>query len=239
MKADAPAKSPTPETSNPPSPHPEKAPPVTRPRLNLQKRTVSEADPSTSPATAGDSKASPFGAARPVDTAAKERELDEKRQIAIRQKKEADDKAKAERAEEKRLAKESGDLDKVNTPTSPKAGKELSQVKENGEEGTPTQPAPKFDILRRADSGMNDMIADEENDEEGEPRLPVDDKAVKPKEIIVDSPAGQTNGSWRNQGAKQPETTAEALEEEGWSTVSKPTKQRNNRRNVSSRALAS
>lgn len=239
MKPDAPVKSPTPETSNPPSPHPEKAAPASRPRLNLQKRTVSEADPATSPAATSDTKASPFGAARPVDTAAKERELDEKRQIAIRQKKEADEKAKAEKAEEKRSAKDKGDSDKVNTPTSPRVSKDATPLKENGEEPAQAQAPPKFDILRRADSGMNDMLADDDNDEDGETQLPVDDKAVKPKEIVVDSPAGQSNGSWRNQEAKQAETTADALEEEGWSTVSKPTKQRNNRRNVPTRALAS
>lgn len=230
-----PAKSPTPETSTPPSPAPPAAP-ATRPRLNLQKRTVSEADPGSSPNPGGDSKASPFGAARPVDTATKEREIEEKRQLAIRQKKEADDKVKAEKAEEKRQAKEK---DPEKAPSSPKLTREISQSKENGEEQT--QPTPKFDILRRADSNTNDMIADEDKEDEEEVPLPTDDKAVKPKEIVIDPAAGQANGSWRNgPGQKQPETTTEALEEDGWSTVSKPNKQRNNRRNNNaSRALAS
>ena len=75
--------------------------PAGRPRLNLQKRTVSEATDAAS--TAGsDSKASPFGAARPIDTAAREKEVEEKRQQALREKREADEKAK----EERRLAKE-------------------------------------------------------------------------------------------------------------------------------------
>ena len=238
MKKDAPAKSPTPETSNPPSPRPAAAaPPTSRPKLNLQKRTVSEADPSSSPA-GGDAKASPFGAARPVDTAAKERELEEKRLLSIREKKEADDKIKAEKAEEKRAGKEKADSDKA-APTSPKAGRESVQSKEGSEEGN--QATPKFDILRRVDSSTNDMVAEDENEEEGEIQAPVDDKAVKPKEIVVDAPSGQTNGSWRGKGPKPAaETTAETMEEEGWSTVSKPTKQRNNRRNnMPTRALAS
>jgi translation initiation factor 4B len=90
----------------PPSPAPAAAvvQPVTRPKLNLAKRTVSEAPDVTSPAlaSAGDSKPSPFGAARPIDTATREREIEEKRLLALREKKEADEKLK----EERRLAKE-------------------------------------------------------------------------------------------------------------------------------------
>ncbi|KAK3368160.1 hypothetical protein B0H63DRAFT_71267 [Podospora didyma] len=77
-----------------------------RPKLNLAKRTVTESPAVTSPALSAteskDSKASPFGAARPIDTAAREREIEEKRIQALKEKKEADEKAK----EEKRLAKE-------------------------------------------------------------------------------------------------------------------------------------
>lgn len=241
MRPDAPAKAPTPETSEPPSPAPAPAPaptPATRPKLNLQKRTVSEADPLTSPALSGDSKSSPFGAARPVDTAAKEKEVEEKRQLALRQKKEADEKLKAEKAEEKRLAKEKADQEKAKEPAS-KDAKEPSAAKENGEEEA--QSTPKFDILRRADTGMNDMVADDEHDEETGEQLPVDDKAVKPKEIVQTPTSARPNGSWRNAPATEaPEaSTAAALEEDGWSTVSKPTKQRNNRRNMPSRAMAS
>ncbi len=239
MQPDAPAKSPTPETSNPPSPRPTAAaPPISRPKLNLQKRTISEADPGTSPAASGDAKASPFGAARPVDTAAKERALEEKRLLTIREKKDAEEKAKADRLEEKRLAKDKVDVENP-TPTSPRVSRRESQSKEEGEEAP--VPTPKFDILRRVDSGTNDMLAEEENEEEEEVQLPIDDKAVKPKEVVVDGPPSQTNGAWRNKSQKKAEeTTTETLEEEGWSTVSKPTKQRNNRRNnMPTRALAS
>ncbi|KAL1864403.1 hypothetical protein VTK73DRAFT_5902 [Phialemonium thermophilum] len=73
-----------------------------RPKLQLAKRTVSEA-PATSPATStSDSKSSPFGGARPIDTAAREREIEEKRLAALKAKKEAEEKEK----EERRLAKE-------------------------------------------------------------------------------------------------------------------------------------
>lgn len=91
----------TPETSTPNSPGASAAPALAqRPKLNLTKRTVSEA-PADASSTA-DSKASPFGAARPIDTAAREKEVEERRQQAIKEKHEADEKAK----EERRVAKE-------------------------------------------------------------------------------------------------------------------------------------
>jgi len=107
MRPDAAAKSPTQSRSGseaPPSPAPAAAVPATRPKLNLAKRTVSEAPDVTSPAltSAGDSKASPFGAAKPIDTAAKEREIAEKREAALKEKKELEEKSK----EERRLARE-------------------------------------------------------------------------------------------------------------------------------------
>jgi translation initiation factor 4B len=232
MRPDPPAKSPTPETSAPPSPRPGVGP-GGRPRLNLQKRTVSEADPAASPSAGTDSKASPFGAARPVDTATKERAIEEKRQAAIRERKEAEDKVKAEKAEEKRLAKEKTDAEK---PESPKLTKTASRGELEEEEKQEKPAAPKFDILRR--ESTNDMIAEDEQEEAVGPEV---DREVKPKEIVV--PSSQANGgSWRKAGPKSPApetpTTAENLEEDGWSTVSKPNKQRNNRRGAP-RAIAS
>ncbi|RFN52516.1 hypothetical protein FIE12Z_3277 [Fusarium flagelliforme] len=102
MRPDA-AKPASPDTSAPPSPALSNAPTAQggRPRLNLTKRTISEA-PDASNASGSDAKASPFGAARPIDTAAREKEIEVKRQQAVQEKKEADEKAK----EEKRLAKE-------------------------------------------------------------------------------------------------------------------------------------
>lgn len=99
MRPDA-ANAPPAETPASPGAAPPAQAPGGRPRLNLQKRTVSEAADTSS--AAADSKASPFGAARPIDTAAREKEIEEKRLQAIQEKREADEKAK----EEKRLAKE-------------------------------------------------------------------------------------------------------------------------------------
>jgi len=249
MRPDAPAKSPTPETSNPPSPAPVAAP-ASRPRLNLQKRTVSEAEPTPATGGSSDSKASPFGAARPVNTAAKEREVEEKRQLAIRQKREADEKAKADKAEEKRLTREKTESERSKEPVAAKEPKAAAEPKTATEPKTSTEPkedeeeaaptAPRFDILRRQESGTNDMVT-EEAEEENEEEPIAEDKAVKPREIVRDS---KPNGSWRKPSASQeaPEdSTTGQMEEEGWSTVSKPTKQRNNRRQNygPSRAIAS
>lgn len=246
MRPDAPAKSPTPsrEASTPPSPAPAPAP-ATRPKLNLQKRTVSEADPGSSPAASiTDSKASPFGAARPVDTLARDQEIEEKRQLALRQRKEAEEKLKAEKAEEKRLAKDAKDVKEK--PVTEQVTKDTvaSDTQENGAEAS--QPGKNFEILRRTSEATNDMVAPEdvEDEEEAGEGAVVEDKAVKPKEIIREPPQAQANGAWRGKDTKkEPKSesnTATNLEEDGWSTVSKNTKQRNNRRgNQGARAVAS
>jgi len=78
------------------------AAPAARPRLNLAKRTVTEVASDTASPAASDSKASPFGAARPIDTATKEKEIADKREQTAKEQKEAEEKAK----EERRLAKE-------------------------------------------------------------------------------------------------------------------------------------
>ena len=112
--------SPAQEGDAPASPTPAAATPASRPRLNLQKRTVTE-NTDAPTAASSDSKASPFGAARPINTAAREQEIEEKRQQAIREKREADEKAK----EEKRLAKQAA---------AEKAAEATAQEEEAGKE---------------------------------------------------------------------------------------------------------
>ncbi|KAH0009627.1 RNA-binding domain-containing protein, partial [Aureobasidium melanogenum] len=199
MKPDSPAA--LPDASTPTSP----SAPAQRPRLNLAKRTVSEAPAENN--AAASSKASPFGAARPIDTSAREQEIEEKRQLAIREKKEADDKAR----EEKR-AKEA-------------ASKAEKGEKKEGED------SKQYEILRRMDEG-------DENDKEGvdadaEGTI-TDDKQVKPQEITREVPA-KTADSWRK--TEEPQTTAETMEDDGWSTVSAKTKNFNRR--GGNRAMAS
>lgn len=237
MRPDAPQTSstPTPEPSAPTSPA-QAAPPTTRPRLNLQKRTVSEAEPSPTTAS-GDSKASPFGAARPIDTATREREIEEKRQLAIRQRKEVEAKEREERKAkaEKEKAERAGGGDDA----AEEDGK--TDSKENGDE----KSGMNYEILRRVNDDDENGTEEEDGTAQDAPAngTIVDDKAVKPKEVVRDAPRQQGGGSWRrpskqNSNANSPATpTADSLEEDGWSTV--PAKERKGRGRGGARAVAS
>lgn len=134
MRPDA-ANAPAAET--PASPGAAPAQPAGRPRLNLQKRTVSEAADSSASA-ASDSKASPFGAARPIDTAAREKEIEEKRLQAIQEKREADEKAK----EEKRLAKEAAAA-KAEAEAEAKEAAEAGEAKPEAKAEAETETKPE------------------------------------------------------------------------------------------------
>ncbi|KAL5355819.1 hypothetical protein BJX96DRAFT_141909 [Aspergillus floccosus] len=191
------------EPSNPPSPAAAPAAPAapaSRPKLNLQKRTVTEAV--ASPVAGTETKASIFGGARPIDTATREREVEERRQLAIRQKREADEKAKAEKAEKQRQAKEQGKTEKSADPN----GKDAAEVPQGGK---------NFEILRRAGEDESGMTADQDQSEEAS-------TAAATTEASKEG-ASKANGSWRT---AQPEAAAD---DEGWSTVSS-SRQRNNRR---------
>jgi translation initiation factor 4B len=272
MKPDAPAaKSQTPsrDGSEAPSSPAVAAAPVSRPKLNLAKRTVPEATDLPLPAsTSGDAKASPFGAARPIDTAAKEKEIEEKRLAALREKKEIEDKAR----EEKRLAKEAAKAEKV-------GGTDIT--KENG--ATTADTATKFEILQRNEGAeSNDGVNVNRENPNG---LSVDDKSVKPKEVTRENkPKPAESGTWRRPsgGSKPPrndalrgpradgpprgprndgprpqranggapaaaaspaqaspvESETAVLEEVGWSTVSKPKKNQRGT-NQAARVIAS
>lgn len=274
MKPDAPpappvqpvqaAKSPaiaTRELSTPPSPAGAPAAPTSRPKLNLAKRTVSEAPPdanSTDAPSAADSKSSPFGTAKPIDTATREKEVEEKRQIAIREKKEAEEKARADKKaaedkarEEKKVVREAEQTTKTEQAPAwkqkspqekvngqePKKVNGQAQEKENGASAPP--PGRSYEILRRA-ANEDSSAADEEAEEAeaaGENGLVTEDKAVKPQELVRDiqDSGAQTNGS---SAAGTPDPSADALEGDGWSTVSKPEKKRKNG-NQAARAIAS
>jgi len=230
MRPDAPVKSPTatPDASVPSSPAPQPAAPATRPKLNLAKRTVSEVDPT--PATASsDSKSNPFGAARPIDTAAREREIEEKRQLSIRQKKEADEKTR-----EERKAKEASEkhLTSPKTETPPTS---TEKSKENGDD----KPRANFELLRRVGEEGDVAPEVEAADAPANGEI-VDDKSVKPKEVVRDP---KLDNSWRRKSnTPGASTTTEGLEDDGWSTVTKPTKNtRGNRRGGGgpARAIAS
>ena len=238
----------TSHSSNPPSPAPGPALPASRPKLNLAKRTVSESQPDAPVAPKSDSKASPFGAAKPVDTATKEKEVEEKRQQALKEKKEADEKARAEKKaaddkakEEKkaaRLAEESAkSQDAAQSPkdkaNGPKLERPVKGDKAEKENGSAEKPAGKnYEILRR-DASADVSAADDEAEEAeaaDEKGLISGDKETKPQDVVRDP--SQTNGETPS------EPTAAALEDDGWSTVQKQTKGRKNG-STTPRALAS
>ncbi|KAF2438640.1 hypothetical protein P171DRAFT_165096 [Karstenula rhodostoma CBS 690.94] len=216
MRPDAPVKSPTatPDASVPSSPAPQSAAPATRPRLNLAKRTVSEAPETPLAATQSDSKANPFGAAKPIDTAAREREIEEKRQLSIRQKKEADDKAR-----EERKPKESAEK----TVSSPRTEAPSASSTEKNDNGSEDKPRANIEILQRS-GGEGDVPPEVEAADTPENGDIVEDKSVKPKEVERDP---KLDNTWRRKSstpAASTATTTETMDDDGWSTVTKPTK---------------
>ncbi|EHK96669.1 putative RNA-binding protein sce3 [Glarea lozoyensis 74030] len=267
MRPDAPAKSPVPSRDGSEAPSSPAVAPATlpggRPKLNLAKRTVSEAPDLPSPSSvSGDAKASPFGAARPIDTAAKEKELEEKRVAALAAKKEAEEKAKAE-------AKEAAEKAKA----------------EEAEKAEKAEADQKVEILQREETieteNANGEIVD---DKAVKPKEIVRDAKPKPVETGAwrrasngpptprdDTPRGPRGDGGRGRGGrgrgegrggrhyeergprrdmnggKSPASPAQppagasetqSMEEDGWSTVSKP-KKNNRGGNAASRAIAS
>lgn len=238
------------EISAPPSPAGASQPLSVRPKLNLAKRTLTEADSPATSTSSTEAKLSPFGAAKPIDTAAREKVVEEKRQIALREKREAEDKAREEKRladeksrEEKRLAKETEKAENADKDWVPK-GKTLgpNADKENGIAAVPP-PGKSYEILRRT-TVEDPSVVEAGADNEGANGIVAEDKAVKPKEIVREISTkkvdgnGITNGNPSTQIHSSPDTSAKALADDGWSTVSKP---RNNRRNgnQATRAIAS
>ena len=222
MKPDAPT--PEAENSTPSSPA-APAKPVERPRLNLQKRTVSEAQPTDTSSASSDSKASPFGAARPIDTSAREKEIAEKRELAIRQKKEADDKAREEKKARETAAKAAA-----------------AETKE----GAAAQPGKQYEILRRDADGEAEGASADTPDANMNGEI-VTDKETKPREVKREVPAGGKD--WRRGGAPPTapaamvaqESTAAQLDADGFQVVTGPSKKkgRNGGGGGGGRALAS
>jgi len=235
MKADA-SPAATPDASAPTSPAVQA--PKERPRLNLAKRTVSTAEQDTANPSGSDSKASPFGAAKPIDTATRDRALEEKRQVAIREKKESDDKAREAKAAQDAAARaaradradrgQAQEEDKVTSPTTsgPRGNRRPSRsqngskqgVKENGE--APQRDRPSFSILQRDEE---DAAAQETQDgEQDVVDAPangtiVGDKETKPQEVVREVSKDETT-------AQNTETSAQAMEDDGWSTVGNKSK---------------
>lgn len=222
MKPDAPSPAPPTEPSAPTSPTTATAPaaPAGRPKLNLQKRTVSEA-PSSEASTPSDAKASPFGAARPIDTRARDAAAEEKRQLALRQKKEAEDKAREEKKarETAKLAERTAEPAKDSAASTPRengrGSKNPSAMdSRKNSEAAPSMAANKsqqqYEILRRtgneqdAETGQDMPQADAQGEIIG-------DKETKPQEVVRVVTEGET--------APSSEPTSAALEDDGFEVV--------------------
>jgi translation initiation factor 4B len=232
--------------------------------LHLTKRTVPETLDQPSPtAVASDAKASPFGAARPIDTAAKEREIEEKKLAAIKEKKEAEEKAKEEKAA---AAKAKAEAEQAENE------KKAEILAKEAEE------AAKGEIVET--ENQNGNIVDDKADK---PKEIVRDARPKPSDTGAwrrqssgppgpreDAPRGPRGGfrggRGRGEGRGGPrhfderprrdntngsapptpttatsgsaQAQAPAPEDDGWSTVSKP-KKNNRGGNPGARAIAS
>ncbi|KAL2017874.1 hypothetical protein VTK56DRAFT_1578 [Thermocarpiscus australiensis] len=163
----------------PPSPaHPPAAVPAGRPKLNLTKRTVSESTEATAAAPPpASSKSNPFGAARPIDTTAREREVEERR---LREKKEAEERAKEEKRAREAAAKEAAE--KAAAEAAEKAAAEQA-AKANGVTDTP------------ADASKTAAPEGAANETSNEQKIPIRPReareAAAPKSRAVES------GNWR------------------------------------------
>ncbi|KAK3997700.1 putative cytosolic translation initiation factor 4B [Cladorrhinum sp. PSN332] len=246
MRPAEPAQSP----DAPSSPAPAAAQPVGRPRLNLTKRTVSETPDVLSPAGTS-SKASPFGAAKPIDTAAREREVEEKR---LKDKQEADEKAKADKlakeaaekeAEEKKAADEAAAAEeaakaKADAETAAQEANEAPQegaTSSNSEQKVPIRtrepreaaPAPKS---RAVESG-NWRRASGEASSRGAPTGPRGGRGGGPRGARTDSGRPpRANGAQAPQSPTTEQQPTPNTDADGWTTVTQPAKGRRGNRPI-------
>ncbi|SPO02954.1 related to translation initiation factor eIF-4B [Cephalotrichum gorgonifer] len=173
----------------PSSPAPAAAVPATRPKLNLAKRTVSVAETADAPAAAtptDGAKSNPFGAARPIDTLARERAIEERR---LKEKLEAEEKQK----EERRLAKEAAAKEEAEKAEAAKADAESQTAKD---------AAAKDGADKAAAGGETKAAAEGEKSAEAgnskEQRLPA--RTREPRE---QRPKIADGGNWRSASGDQ------------------------------------
>lgn len=205
-----------PQRSTPTSP----TVPHTRPKLELKKRTEAPVDTTTTPALTSGEKPNPFGAARPIDTLKREKEVEERRAALAAERKAAEEKAR----EEKRLAAEK------------KAAEAAEAADEKPvESGTPT--TEKVEVLRRGSGPPSEAPASVgspsgEESKEGSTSGRAPKETREPKEPKPERPRVPDN--WRSrtgppprdqrnqrQGQQQGQQEEQQPTEDadGWSTV--------------------
>lgn len=238
MRPDAPSATPSHDGAD--APGSPAAAPAGRPKLNLTKRTVSEAV--DAPAASGDAKASPFGAARPIDTAAKEREIEEKRIAALEEKKKADEKTREEKKAKEAEAAAAAAVAEVTQKTE---GLEIADgEKKDAAAAKPVEaPKPSESAWRKPAAAAAPKPAQADAPKaprrDGPPRGGrTDNRGPR-----ADNRAPRTNGGDKaaaaaptspaaNPATPTAETEAAAApEDDGWSTVQKPKKTQRGGRN--------
>lgn len=133
--------------------------PQVRPRLELKPRSGNPVEPGpASAASVGESsKSNPFGAARPIDTAQREKEVAEKRAAAIAARKSKEEKAKEER--KIRAAAEADKQSEAGTPTGSStrnpsfSGKTSEGASGGGDEDREDRPKKKEDWPSKVTTG--------------------------------------------------------------------------------------
>ncbi|KAG7116221.1 RNA-binding protein sce3 like [Verticillium longisporum] len=221
--------------------------PAGRPKLNLAKRTVSEAPEVLSPSATSDAKASPFGAARPIDTAQRERLIEEKRLQQLQEKREADEKAK----EDKRLAKEAAakeaaekaEEEAAKANDAQAAPEEAEEAPKEGEQADaaaapsdekipirskgPREGAPPIKT-RPSDGGNWRSASSDLKSPRGPPTGPRRGGGAPARGARNEGPRPpRANGSPSNRGPASPDAAeAPAVDADGWTTVAPVSKGR-------------
>ncbi|KAI1200052.1 hypothetical protein F5X97DRAFT_105973 [Nemania serpens] len=225
MRPDLPVKSPEQSREGseaPPSPAASGAAVVAaggRPRLQLAKRTVSESPDVTSPGAAGDAKASPFGAARPIDTAAKEREIADKRDQLLKDKKESEEKAK----EERRLAKEAAAKEAAEKAAAEAEAAKVEAAKTEAAKAEAAKAEAAKAEVAKAEAAKAETAKAEAPEEKTE--APVEPKVVPTEGVQNGATGDQKLASKPRESAQNPRSRA--AESGNWRTA--PGEQRQGR----------
>ena len=178
--------------SEPPSsPAAAPAAPVGRPKLNLAKRTVSEAADTPAPAAHSDSKPNPFGGAKPIDTRSREKAIEERK---TKEKQEAEEKAK----EERRLAKEAAEKAEAEAKAAAEAAaKEEAEKAEKAAAAAAAaaEAAPAAEAAKPEEASEQPADSDQPKDQ----KLPTRPKEPRePKEPRPEAKSRATeSGNWR------------------------------------------
>jgi len=190
--------------------------PASRPRLNLAKRTVSEAPQ----ADEGKTSSSIFGGAKPVDTAARDAAAEEKQREAAKARKEAEEKAREEKKAREAAKAERTAADKTpreNGNSRPNNERKPSNTN-NDEAPKPNKQQQQFEILRRMNEGDGDdaPAPDHDGPDASANGEIVTDKETLPQETVREV-VPKSGNNWREQQPSEP--TSQALEDDGFTVV--------------------